>query len=146
MSTSAIDEIVGSCLAGRVRLISRAVTSVYESALERHGLTVAQVNLLAALGRIGPCMPSQLGDVLQLERSTVSRNLIPLVEQGWIAALSSDARGLREVAVTRAGRRKLESLLTDWRRAQDQATELLGASGVDAILGIAARIGALPEA
>ncbi|WP_416069669.1 hypothetical protein [Streptomyces sp. AK02-01A] len=38
-------------------------------------MTIAQVNLLAALGKVGPCAPSKLGDVLRLERSTVSRLL-----------------------------------------------------------------------
>ena len=75
MAASAADEIVQGCLAVRVRLIGRAVTAIFDRAIDSHGLTIAQLNVLAALGVAGPCAPATLGDVLQLERSTVSRNL-----------------------------------------------------------------------
>jgi DNA-binding MarR family transcriptional regulator len=146
VSPSAIDEIVRDCLAVRVRLIGRAVTGLYDGALDGHGLTIAQVNLLAALGKVGPCSPSKLGDVLQLERSTVSRNLNLLLKHDWIEALSSDAKGVREVALTRAGQAKIESVIPEWRRAQRQAAQLLGTAGVKAVREIASNMGHLPGA
>ncbi|MEU7769008.1 MarR family transcriptional regulator [Nocardia sp. NPDC049190] len=146
MSTSSIDEIVGDCLAVRARLISRALTSLYDGALNSHGLTIAQVNLLAALGKVGPCPPSKLGDILQLERSTVSRNLNLLLKHGWIEASSSDAKGMREVVLTRAGQAKIESVLPEWRHAQRQAAQLLGSTGVHAVQGIASSMGYAPDA
>ncbi|MCH6165534.1 MarR family winged helix-turn-helix transcriptional regulator [Pseudonocardia alaniniphila] len=144
MGASDIDEIVSDCLAVRVRLIGRAVTGLYDGALARHGLTIAQVNLLAALGRVGPCSPSKLGDVLQLERSTVSRNLNLLLNHGWAEALSSDAKGVREVALTRAGRVKIASVMPEWRQAQRQAAQLLGATGVKAVEEVASGMGYRP--
>ncbi|MFE4829223.1 MarR family winged helix-turn-helix transcriptional regulator [Streptomyces sp. NPDC056672] len=146
MSTSSIDEIVGDCLAVRVRLIGRALTSLYDGALGGHGVTIAQVNLLAALGKVGLCTPSKLGDVLQLERSTVSRNLNLLVNRGWIEVLSSDAKGIREVALTRAGQAKIESVMPEWREAQRQAARLLGVTGVSAVQDIASGMGYAPGA
>lgn len=143
VATSSVDEIVRDCLAVRVRLISRAMTSLYDRALETHGLSIAQVNLLAALGRVGPCSPARVGDVLQLERSTVSRNLRLLLEHGWIKAVSSDAKGVREVALTSAGRKKIEAVMPDWRRAQSEAAELLGTAGVTAIRTLASNVGKL---
>jgi DNA-binding MarR family transcriptional regulator len=145
VSASAADEIVRDCLAVRVRLIGRAVTSIYDGALDRHGLTIAQVNLLAAIGKAGPCPPSKLGDVLQLERSTVSRNLNLLLNHGWIEALSSDAKGIREVGLTRAGQAKIESVMPEWRQAQQQTAQLLGTTGVKAVQKIASSIGQLPD-
>jgi DNA-binding MarR family transcriptional regulator len=145
VNLSSVDEIVHNCLAVRVRLISRAVTGIYDRAVERHGLSIAQANLLAALGKVGPCAPTKLGDVLQLERSTVSRNLNLLVKHGWVEAISSDAKGVREVALTPAGRKKIESVMPDWRRAQDEAAQLLGTAGVDAVMTIASSLGQLPS-
>ncbi|HEX3790312.1 MAG TPA: MarR family winged helix-turn-helix transcriptional regulator [Pseudonocardiaceae bacterium] len=144
MQTSSVDEIVGDCVAVRTRLISRALTSLYDGALGGHGVTIAQLNLLAALGKAGPCPPSTLGDVLQLERSTVSRNLNLLLNHGWIEAVSSDAKGIREVALTGAGRAKIESVMPAWRQAQRQATELLGTTGVLAVREIASGMGYPP--
>ncbi|MDZ4235570.1 MAG: helix-turn-helix domain-containing protein [Dietzia sp.] len=139
-----VDEIVSNCLAARVRLVGRTVTGVYDHALEGHGVSIAQVNLLAALGKVGPCPPTRLGDVLQLERSTVSRNLNLLRKQGWIEAVASDAKGMREVALTQDGLRKIRSVMPDWRRAQDQAAQLLGAAGVKAVHSVAGRLSELP--
>lgn len=137
---------MGDCLAVRVRLIGRAVTALYDGALDRHGLTIAQVNLLAALGKVGPCSPARLGEVLQLERSTVSRNLSLLLKHGWIEARSSDAKGLREVALTDAGRARIESVMPAWRRAQREAVELLGETGAEALREIATSMGYPPNA
>ncbi len=131
MSASAVDQIVSDCLAVRVRLIGRTVTAVYDGALEGHGLTIAQLNLLAALGKAGPCPPSMLGEVLQLERSTVSRNLNLLLRHGWIEAVSSDAKGMREVALTREGRAKIESVMPQWRKAQGASRETPWLGGRD---------------
>jgi DNA-binding MarR family transcriptional regulator len=144
MSASAVDQIVSDCLAVRVRLIGRTVTAVYDGALEGHGLTIAQLNLLAALGKAGPCPPSMLGEVLQLERSTVSRNLNLLLRHGWIEAVSSDAKGIREVTLTRDGRAKIEAVMPQWRKAQRQAAKLLGSEGVAAVREIASSVGYLP--
>jgi DNA-binding MarR family transcriptional regulator len=145
MATSPVDEIVRDCLAVRARMISRAVTGLYDRALEPHGLSIAQVNLLAALGRVGPCSPGRVGDVLQLERSTVSRNLSLLLKQGWVEAVSSDAKGVREVALTPLGRKKVDAVMPEWRRAQREAAELLGDSGVDAVRALASSVGRLPS-
>jgi DNA-binding MarR family transcriptional regulator len=142
---SEVDEIVHNCLAARVRLISRAITEVYDRALDGHGLSVAQVNLLAALGKVGPCAPTNLGGALHLERSTVSRNLSLLMKHGWIEPTSSDAKGVREVALTRAGRKKIDAAMPDWRHAQDRAAQLLGTEGVEAIRMIANSLGQLPS-
>ncbi|MGW4527419.1 MarR family winged helix-turn-helix transcriptional regulator [Amycolatopsis sp. NPDC004378] len=144
MKLSAVDEIVDDCLAVRIRLIGRALTSLYDGALADHGVTIAQLNLLAAVGKAGPCPPAVLGDVLQLERSTVSRNLNLLLGHGWIEAVSADAKGLREVALTDAGRDKIESVMPAWRRSQEQAARLLGAAGTGAIQGIAREMGYPP--
>jgi DNA-binding MarR family transcriptional regulator len=145
VNSSPVDEIVHNCLAVRVRLISRAVTGIYDRAVEGHGLSIAQANLLAALGKVGPCAPTKLGDVLYLERSTISRNLNLLLRHGWIEAISSDAKGVREVALTPAGRKKIESVMPDWRRAQAQAAQLLGTVGVEAVMTIASSLSQLPS-
>jgi DNA-binding MarR family transcriptional regulator len=142
---SPADEIVRDCLAVRVRLVSRALTGLYDHALQIHGLSIAQVNLLAALGKVGPCSPARLGDVLQLERSTVSRNLSLLLRQGWIEAVSSDAKGVREVALTSSGHKKIKAVMPEWRRAQREAAQLLGADGVDAVRTLATSVGHVPD-
>lgn len=100
--------------------------------------------MLTALGEVGPCTPSKIGEVLQLERSTVSRNLDLLIQKGLVEAVSSDAKGIREVALTAAGDGKIEAVLPDWRAAQQQAGKLLGSDGVRAVHKAAASIWSSP--
>jgi DNA-binding MarR family transcriptional regulator len=128
-----IREIIGNCLAVRVRIVARSVSAIYDQAMASHDVTVAQVNLLATLGEVGPCPPRKLGEVLQLERSTVSRNLELLIQKGLVEAVSWDAKGIREVILTEAGNEKIEAVLPDWRAAQKQAARLLGRDGVKAV-------------
>lgn len=141
---SSTREIISNCLAMRVRIVARSVSAVYEQALASHDVTIAQVILMAALGEIGPCAPRDIGEALQLERSTVSRNLDLLIQKGLVEAVSSDAKGIREVALTTAGNKKIEVVLPDWRIAQKQAGHLLGHDGVKAVHDASATVWNVP--
>ena len=141
MVHSAVDEIAANCLAVRVRLLGRAVTSLYDHALEDHGVSIAQINLMAALGKMGPSSPARIGEVLQLERSTVSRNLSLLIKHGWVEAVSANAKGVREVALTSSGFEKVDDVMPEWQRAQQEAAELLGTGGVKAVRSLATNVG-----
>lgn len=132
--------MIADCLAVRVRLVSRSLSSIYEHALAHHQVTIAQVNLLAALGQVGPCSPGKIGDLLQLERSTVCRNLDLLVERGLVACLESDAKGMRAIILSEAGEHKLETVMPDWEVAQARASSLLGNEGVNAVHEASGRV------
>ncbi|WP_316157963.1 MarR family winged helix-turn-helix transcriptional regulator [Cupriavidus sp. BIC8F] len=138
-------EIIHHCLAVRARVIARTVSSLHDEALAAHDITIAQLTMLAALGEIGPCAPRKLGDVLQLERSTVSRNLDLLMAKNLVATVSSDAKGVREVVLSSEGQLKIEAALPDWRAAQKQACELLGAEGARGLREAAATIWSVPD-
>jgi DNA-binding MarR family transcriptional regulator len=141
---SPIEEIGRDSLAVRVRLLSRSVSAIFDQALSIYGVTIAQVNLLTALGQVGPCAPRKLGEVLQLERSTLSRNLELLIAKGLVVAIFSDLKGIREVAVTNTGHQKIDALLPDWRAAQKKAHQLLGRAGVRAVYDATASIWTAP--
>ena len=137
-------EIIRDCLAVRVRLIARTVSSLYDEAVAAHDVTIAQLNMLAALGEVGPCAPRKLGEVLQLERSTVSRNLDLLMAKDLVEAVSSDAKGVREVALSLKGQLKIAAVLPDWRAAQTQACEVLGTEGAQALRDASVNIWSAP--
>ncbi len=131
-STAAI--MAAECLAVRVRVLSRAVTSLYDEALRPHGLKVTQMNLLVALTLLGESRPSRLCELLHLERSTFSRNIERMRRQGWVATSpDSDARS-HLVSVTGAGRVLLERAKPAWDAAQEQAVALLGEEGARAVV------------
>ena len=130
-------ELIRDCLAVRVRVIARSITAPYDRAAAPHGVTIAQVHMLAALAEVGPCAPGRVGEALQLEKSTVSRNLDLLVKAGYVSVPESDAKGMRLVELSPKGRRKIEAVMPGWREAQKEAAALLGESGVDAVRSVA---------
>src|SRR5580698_3277395 len=133
MNISPVREMFDNCTASRVRLIARSVSSIYDQAVARHGVTIAQVNLLVTLADFGPSTLRKIGEFLRLERSTMSRNLDLLMKRGWVEAISSNARGIREVAITPVGLDIIEAVLPDWRAAQTQAAQLLGQDGMELV-------------
>jgi DNA-binding MarR family transcriptional regulator len=134
-----VDEIADACLAVRLRMVARAVSALYDRALAARELSIAQVNILVFVGKAGPCPPATIGRMLQMEKSTVSRNLRPLLARGWLAGDGADTR-LREVRLTPRGRQRLATVLDDWRAAQSQARELLGTAGANAVRALGDRL------
>lgn len=128
-----VADIASNCLAVRVRMLGRAVSAVYDRALAASGLSVAQMNILVFVGVRGPCAPGEVGRLLHMERSTVSRNLRPLVDAGWLSAEVDESDRYREVRLTPRGRRKLEASHAAWRAAQDEAASMLGIAGAAAV-------------
>jgi hypothetical protein len=72
-------EIARDCMASRVRRLERLLTRIYDDAIRPHGLTGSQLELLVALQLIGKTTAAAVGRRLELEKSTVSRNLARLV-------------------------------------------------------------------
>ena len=134
-----IDEIAGGCLAVRIRMVARAVSALYDRSLADHDLTVAQLNILVFVGKAGPCPPGTIGRMLQMEKSTTSRNLRPLLARGWLAGEGAGTR-LREVRLTARGRQRLATAIEAWRGAQGQARDLLGATGASAVRALGDRL------
>lgn len=118
--------VAGQCIARRVRRLGRLVTRIYEDALRPHGLTTAQFGMLSAMILGSPMAPAELGRRLDLEKSTVSRNLARMVDRGWVTQTPGDARGV-ELRVTAVGRRLFEQVHPAWQAAQAAASALLTA-------------------
>lgn len=135
-----VREMFDNCTASRVRMVARSVSAIYDQAMARHDVTMAQLNLLVVLADFGLSNYRRVGEFLHLDRSTVSRNMDLLMQKELVAAVSSDAKGVREVEITRKGRAKIAETLPDWRLAQAETAKLLGRDGVTAVHGAAATI------
>src|SRR5438270_11355591 len=88
-----IDKVASECVAVRLRLLNRVVTNLYDDALRPLGLKVSQLDLLTVTARLGLARPAQVCDILQLDASTLSRNVKPLQAHGWLEVVpEEDAR------------------------------------------------------
>lgn len=111
-----------ACLAARAR--ARLLTRLFDAHLRPHGLRSTQFSVLAALAQAGPILLGDLADLLDLERTTLTRGVAILEERGLVETVpAADARA-RPLAITRAGEARLAAALPDWQRAQQEAAAL----------------------
>jgi hypothetical protein len=82
--TGSIETISKTCIAVRLRLLNRVVTNLYDDALRPLGLRVSQLNLLVVTAKLGLARPARVCEILQLDASTLSRNVKPLQAHGWL--------------------------------------------------------------
>ena len=126
-------EAVGGCIATRLRLATRVVTKVYDDALRPFGLTVSQLALLAVAADRDVLRQSEITAQLQLDNSTLSRNLERMRANGWLEEVAEADARVHTHRLTEAGKVLLERVMPAWRGAQRRANELLGEPGVDAL-------------
>jgi DNA-binding MarR family transcriptional regulator len=126
-------EAVGGCIATRLRLATRVVTKIYDDALRPFGLTVAQMTLLALAADRGVIRQAEVGAQLQLDDSTLSRNLERMRANGWVEEVTEADARVHTHRLTESGKVLLERAMPAWRMAQRRAHQLLGESGVKAL-------------
>src|SRR5919202_5976106 len=142
--TSNIDTISRTCVAVRLRLLNRVVTNLYDDALRPLGLKVSQLNILVAAAKLGVARPAQVCEILQLDPSTLSRNVDRMMAKGWLEAVAEEDARTQPFRLTDQGRRLLERAIPAWEKAQEQAAELLGEPGVTVLDEAATRLGLRP--
>lgn len=131
-------EITRNCLLTRTRQISRVLTAIYDQELRPFGINAPQFTLLVLVMELGPISRADLGRRNHHERSTLTRNLQPLIAQGWLAEESPAEDGrIRPLSVTTEGKALLRSAASAWSAAQAKARKVLGEDGASAIMGIA---------
>ena len=118
--------IASHCLAVRVRRLGRVISRIYDAALADHGINIAQLNLLAAIAVGGRARPSDVTRLLDLEKSTLSRNLKRMESLGWVRSDPNVPRRGRFLRLTPAGSRRLIKMRAVWEKAQAMALVELG--------------------
>jgi DNA-binding MarR family transcriptional regulator len=119
-----------SCAFSALRRASRVVTQHYERHFRGSGLRATQFTVLATLAQTGPLSISELSGKLGLERTTLSRNLRLIEERGWVSAVAHDDQRVRKMTLTPKGRKKAETALEVWRRADTSAEKVLRRFGL----------------
>jgi DNA-binding MarR family transcriptional regulator len=125
-----IDAIARSCIAVRLRLLNRVVTKLYDDAMRSLGLKVSQLNILVVVAKLGLARPAQVCDILQLDTSTLSRNVERMRARGWLEVVPEEDARAQPFRLTPRGKRFIEKAVPAWEEAQRQATELLGDEGI----------------
>jgi len=107
-------------------MAARVVTRAYDGALRTTGLRATQVSVLVAVGASGALSIKSLADTLQMERTTLTRNLRPLEERGYVVLAPERRYRSRVLTLTPVGRAALLEALPLWKDAQRALKRQLG--------------------
>jgi DNA-binding MarR family transcriptional regulator len=121
------------CTNLKLRQLGRVVTRHYDACIVPTGLKITQYSLLSHVVRLGPIRPSDLAQRMQLEPSTLTRNLQPLIADGLLRLGPGEDGRSRLVEATPAGRAKRAQAQRAWKQAQLALNERLGVRRVMAL-------------
>jgi len=128
-----------ACIATRVRQLSRIVTRVYDDAMRPLGITASQYTLLAQLASRDGITAVEIGTGLDIEKSTLSRNLKRLLALGHIIMDPPAGRRGRGLHLTPKGQAILTVAFPVWQDSQKKATAELGAEARGTLDGLLSR-------
>ena len=116
-----------NCLCLNTRHAARTLTRMYEEHLRPCNLTSPQFGLLSVLTERPGLSQQQLTEMLDLDQTTLSRNLRLLIANKWIKGKrSKEDRRLTCYSVTPAGIEVRKTAAPHWNRAQQHMREALG--------------------
>jgi DNA-binding MarR family transcriptional regulator len=121
------------CTNFKLRKLMRQVARHYDAEVARSGLKTTQYSLLSHVLHLGPVRPVDLAEDMGVDASTLTRNLRPMIEAGWVTQAQGPDGRSRLIAITEEGRHKRAQAQRGWRLAQEKLNEALGAERVIAL-------------
>jgi DNA-binding MarR family transcriptional regulator len=116
-----------ACACLNLRGAARAVTQYYDELLKPSGLKITQFSVLAAVATKGPASMTAISKALVMDRTTLTRNLKPLMDRGLVQENKNKSdRRQRQISLTREGLTALSKALPLWKQAQNQLVNGLG--------------------
>lgn len=114
------------CTNLKLRQLGRIVTRHYDQYLISSGVKNTQYSLLSYIVALGPIQLSELAKHMQMDASTLTRNMQSLVSQGWITIKASDNARSRLTEATESGKLKRIEVQRAWKQAQLALSDRLG--------------------
>lgn len=121
------------CVGLRVRMLSRVITGIYDDALSDAGLKTSQFNVLVAVANREKTRPAELAKVLQMDESTLSRNVERMCARGWLRLEPDNDRRGHLITIAEQGLALVRKGYPAWEKAQAEVTRQLGADGIAAL-------------
>jgi DNA-binding MarR family transcriptional regulator len=115
-----------ACISTRVRQLSRIITRVYDDALRPLGITASQFTLLTQLAQQDGITAVEIGHSLDIEKSTLSRNLKRLLALGHITMDPPAGRRGRGLHLTPKGELVIQRGFPVWKDAQTRTIRVMG--------------------
>jgi DNA-binding MarR family transcriptional regulator len=136
-------EVAAGCACRNLRRTARAVTQLYDETLRPSGLRITQFTLLVAVALSEPVPITRLADALDLDRTTLARDLKPLTERGLLEITAGEDKRTRMVRLTVQGREAIARTYPLWQQAQAHIVQGSGADRWQALAGGLEEVAAL---
>ena len=117
------------CMCASIRRASRALTQTYDESLRSVGLRTTQFTVLQVLSRAGGVTQGELGAMLAMDSTTLTRTLDIMARHGWIRKQRGKDRRERRLRLGKTGHEQFKRALPAWERAQSQVRRRIGDAG-----------------
>lgn len=121
------------CTNLQLRQLTRRVSQRYDAEMASTGLKTTQYSLLSYVVKLGPIRPADLAQAMEMEPSTLTRNLKALIAAGWVELTAGSDGRSRSICATPAGREKRTQAQRQWKMAQEHLNQTLGMERVMAL-------------
>lgn len=132
LSRTQLRRAASDCFCNGARKAARAMTQLYDAALEPSGLGANQFSLMTAIALMGPVALGRLAEQIVMDRTTLTRNLRPLEKANLVDSVPGKDRRMREIRLTSAGREKLAAAIPLWEQAHRDMSRRLSLGPFDA--------------
>jgi DNA-binding MarR family transcriptional regulator len=109
-----------------LRRASRSLTQLYEDALRSTGLRSSQFTILQVLTLAGDLTQGQLGEMLAMDSTTLTRTLAIMIREGWVRKRHGDDKREWRISMTPEGKALFRRALPLWERVQTKMQKQLG--------------------
>ena len=129
------------CASHNLRRAARLVTRHYDRALRPVGITAAQMPILAAISTGSGVSITALSNALDIEASSLSRDLALLEKKGLVRYAEASDRRARALELTRRGDRTLVKAFKAWKGAHGTLLDEIGEETFESLLRHTKRVG-----
>lgn len=124
------------CLCASLRRASRALTQLYEDSLRPLGLRGTQFTILQALSLVDEVSQGELGQMLAIDSTTLTRTLAIMSRRGWIARRPGEDRRVILIRLSDSGKTLFGRARPYWEGVQARVKRKLGRSQWDALMSL----------
>ena len=114
------------CFCASLRRASRALTQLYDHALRPTGLRGTQFTVLQALSLTGEVPQGELGRILAMDSTTLTRTLEIMRRNDWVAMRRGQDRRERWLRLGKSGEAQFKRALPHWGKVQSRLRRRFG--------------------
>ena len=116
----------GYCASFNFRRAARAMTALFDHALQGSGIRSTQFTILTAVAKAQPVSVGKVSETLVMDATTLTRNLNLLRKQGLVTVSPRGSMRQRFVTLTFDGEKALARAVPLWREIQQKFVNNLG--------------------